>query len=105
MAGIRLRRGPRSMVAGPLGVHIRSFTRSLRALKRSRKTISMYREAVAWFAAEHLLAGGQPNDIDHQHALDPETGTPVELETFDPVRDWQDVDRSHVETCEVASAR
>ncbi|MBE2998703.1 tyrosine-type recombinase/integrase [Nocardiopsis sp. HNM0947] len=98
MAGIRLRRGPRNMAAGPLDAHIRSFTRSLRALKRSRKTISMYREAVAWFAAEHLLAGGQPNDIDHRHALDADTGRPAELETFDPVWDWEDVDRSHVET-------
>jgi integrase/recombinase XerD len=54
------------MAAGPLNLHIKSFVLHLRAEKKSDRTVSMYRESVAWFAAEHLLSGGQPTDIDHR---------------------------------------
>ncbi|MGW5875276.1 hypothetical protein ACWFMI_01820 [Nocardiopsis terrae] len=47
----------------------------------------MYRESVAWFAAEHLLAGGRPTDIDRRY--DTSADSSADMVTFEPVRDWE----------------
>ncbi|MFE3456628.1 C40 family peptidase [Nocardiopsis aegyptia] len=44
-------------------LHIDSFTLDLQARGRSDRTVKTYRDAVAWFAGEHLLIGGEPNAI------------------------------------------
>ncbi|MBX9391311.1 tyrosine-type recombinase/integrase [Streptomonospora halotolerans] len=93
MAGTRVRRGPRNMDAGSLKFHINSFSLALRAQKLSKRTVTMYCEAVAWFAAEHLIAGGQLNEIDRRHHTGGENPPP-----FDPVDNWEHVTRYHVET-------
>ena len=54
----------------------------------------MYRESVAWFAAEHLLAGGQPTDIDLRY--DTSADSSADMVTFEPVRDWELVSRVHI---------
>ncbi|WP_239646101.1 tyrosine-type recombinase/integrase [Nocardiopsis valliformis] len=82
------------MAAGPLNLHIKSFVLHLRTEKKSDRTVTMYRESVAWFAAEHLLAGGQPTDIDHRYETSADTC--ADMVTFEPVRDWELVNRVHI---------
>ncbi|MFI6575419.1 tyrosine-type recombinase/integrase [Nocardiopsis sp. NPDC050513] len=90
----RVRRGPRDMAAGPLKPHVDSFVLTLRAAGRSERTATMYSEAVRWFAAEHLLTGGRPSDIDVRY--DTVTDTSADMVTFEPVRDWELVARVHI---------
>ncbi|MFE6303484.1 tyrosine-type recombinase/integrase [Nocardiopsis sp. NPDC057823] len=94
MAARHLRRGPRNLAAGPLKPHIDSFVLYLRAEGRSRKTITLYSQAASWFAAEHLLTGGQPTDTDRR--FDTADDTSADLVTFEPVRDWELVSRVHL---------
>ncbi|GAB3706239.1 hypothetical protein [Nocardiopsis oceani] len=54
----------------------------------------MYRESVAWFAAEHLFADGQPTDTDRRY--DTSADSSADMVTFEPVRDWELVSRIHV---------
>ena len=82
------------MAAGPLNLHIKSFMLHLRSEKKSERTVAMYRESVAWFAAEHLLAGGQPTDIDRRYDTSADSG--ADMVTFEPVRDWELVSRVHI---------
>ncbi|WP_227015286.1 MULTISPECIES: hypothetical protein [Nocardiopsis] len=62
MATGRIRRGPRNLAAGPLRTHVDSFVLHLRSEGKRDNTVTMYADAVRWFAAEHLLTGGQPTD-------------------------------------------
>ncbi|MFL1381658.1 tyrosine-type recombinase/integrase [Nocardiopsis protaetiae] len=94
MATRYLRRGPRNLAAGPLKPHIDSFVLYLRAEGRSRKTITLYSQAASWFAAEHLLTGGQPTDTDRR--FDTADDTSADMVTFEPVRDWELVSRVHL---------
>lgn len=48
-------RQPRQMNAGVLGAEIGSFRLHLAAEGKAPKTICLYTEAVAWFAAARLL--------------------------------------------------
>jgi site-specific recombinase XerC len=52
-------RRPRQMDAGVLGAEIGSFRLHLAAEGKAPKTIRLYTEAVAWFAAARLLDGGK----------------------------------------------
>jgi site-specific recombinase XerC len=49
------RRGRKPLDAGPLAPEIRSFRLHLAAEAKAPKTVRTYTEAVAWFAASHLL--------------------------------------------------
>ncbi|MFD0772640.1 tyrosine-type recombinase/integrase [Streptomonospora algeriensis] len=69
-----------------LSAHIESFVLYLRSIGRGQKTVSIYKEATQWFAAEYLATGGRPPVED----IDPEF-------TFDPVDDWERVQRKHVQ--------
>lgn len=93
MGGKQIRRGARALDAGPLEPHVTSFVLNLKSLGRSDNTVKMYSDAVRWFAAEHLIPGGQPNDTDHAHAP-----ADAELHTFDPVDDWEHVKRAHIQS-------
>jgi integrase/recombinase XerD len=80
-------------------LHIDSFTLDLQARGRSDRTVKMYRDAVAWFAGEHLLTGGEPNAIDTQF-------TPADKAfRFAPVSDWEQVTRQHVQSWVVRLSR
>ena len=95
MGGARIRRGARNLDAGPaLQPHITSFVLNLKALGRSDRTVTMYRDAVAWFAAEHLSAGGHLNDTDRAHRK-PDAGEP---HVFEPVTDWEQAKRAHIQS-------
>ncbi|MGQ4270051.1 tyrosine-type recombinase/integrase [Nocardiopsis changdeensis] len=94
MAVRYLGRGPRNLAAGPLKPHIDSLVPHLRAEGRSRKTITLYSRAASWFAAEHLLAGGQPTDTDRR--FDTADDTSADLVAFEPVRDWELVGRVYL---------
>ena len=60
MASPRTRaRQPRQMDAGVLGAEIGSFRLHLAAEGKAPKTIGLYTEAVAWFAAARLLGDGK----------------------------------------------
>lgn len=60
MAAPRTRfRQPRRMDAGVLGAEIASFRLHLAAEGKAPKTIRLYTEAVAWFAASRLLGQGK----------------------------------------------
>ena len=52
-------RRPRQMDAGVLGAEIGSFRLHLAAEGKAPKTIRLYTEAAAWFAAARLLDGGK----------------------------------------------
>jgi site-specific recombinase XerD len=52
-------RQPRQMDAGVLGAEIGSFRLHLAAEGKAPKTIRLYTETVAWFAAARLLDGGK----------------------------------------------
>lgn len=59
--GVRLARArqPRCMDAGIFGAEISSFRLHLAAQGKAPKTIRLYSEAVAWFAAARLLGVGK----------------------------------------------
>ncbi|MDA2810796.1 tyrosine-type recombinase/integrase [Nocardiopsis sp. RSe5-2] len=92
MPSQRVRRGPRRLDAGPLTPFIDSFTLELRARGLAGRTVTMYREAVAWLAGEHLTTGGHPNEIDRTH------GSGEQAFTFPAVTDWADIEREHVQS-------
>ncbi len=94
MATGRIRRGPRNLAAGPLRTHVDSLVLHLRPKERSDDTVTMYADAVRWFAAEHPLTGGQPTDIDIR--FDADADKSADMLRFEPVRDGELVGRVHL---------
>ena len=75
--GMTAQRHPRNLDAGALQPMIDSHQLELARVGKKPKTLTIYREAAQWFAAELLLTGGD----------DP---------PLDPVDDWSEVRRDHL---------
>jgi hypothetical protein len=71
----------------------------LRSEGKSDNTVTVYADAVRWFAAEHPLTGGQPTDIDIRYDADVDKS--ADMLRFEPVRDGKLVGRVHLRSWSV----